>query len=203
MKNHLNFEIRRKLFHLSSLLIPSLAYLLPFKITFLLLSLGTFIVLLIDIGRFIPGKFSKLSFSILNFFNFNALYRKEEEKRLSGASYIMISSVICLQLLPVNIFIISFVILAISDSLSAIIGIKFGKHKLLNKSWEGTLTFFISSLMIALPLAMHFKYLLFNAFIASLFTTILELSSKKLKLDDNLLIPITFGFVLYVLETNF
>jgi len=146
---HYRDEVVRKLIHLCSLSIPVIYYFITRNEAIIILSIFTFIALLIDLSRlFFPG-FGKI---FLLFFGF--LLRKHEldnnKKNLNGATYVLISALICVLLFPKIIFVTAFSILIISDSLAALIGRKFGRHKFLSKSLEGTLAFFLSGSVVVL-----------------------------------------------------
>jgi dolichol kinase len=85
---------------------------------------------------------------------FGFLLRQHEvdtgKKNLNGATYVLISALICVIIFPKIFFVTAFTILIISDSLAALIGRKFGRHKLFAKSLEGTLAFFISASIVIL-----------------------------------------------------
>jgi dolichol kinase len=193
-QDNINFEINRKLLHLSSLWIPVIGFMLPFDSALILFLTIGIAVLSIDAGRLIPGKISKLSFGVIKIFKLSDLYRKSEHLKLSGASYMLFSTIISFLIFPGDIFFISLTILIICDSLAAIIGVKYGNHKIYdNKSWEGVIAFFISALILSICFSIHFKHPIINAIIASFVATIGETFASKLGLDDNLVIPLVFG----------
>ena len=88
----------------------------------------------------------------------------------------------------------SLLIMTISDSFAAIIGIKYGKTKLYqNKSLEGSFSFFITAFII-LVLFIPNLYL-FYLILISLAVTIVELFSFH-KINDNLVIPISSAILI-------
>lgn len=193
-QSNIGFEVNRKLFHLSSLWIPVVGLILPFDIA-LILFLGVgMLVLAVDAGRLLPGRAAKISFKLIKYLRFDKLYRKSEDTKLSGASYMLISAVISLIIFPADIFFISFTVLIVCDSLAAIIGTIWGSHKILgNKSMEGSVAFFISALILSVGFSWHFQYAVSSALLASFVATVGELFTNKLGVDDNLIIPIIFG----------
>jgi dolichol kinase len=91
-----------------------------------------------------------------------------------------------------KVTIIALLVLSISDSIAAIVGIKYGKTKLLNKSLEGSFAFLISASIIILSLSPS----LFIVNILAIFAAvIIELFSTPV-LNDNLLIPVMTALVL-------
>ena len=95
----------------------------------------------------------------------------------------------------------------ISDSASALIGRKFGKIKILSKSLEGSIAFFVSGIA-TVSLISYLTNQSINFWIASVFAvlvaTIIELISKDIiKIDDNLSIVLTMTLVINFLTKMF
>ncbi len=190
-------ELYRKLIHLTSLSIPIVYYFITAETAALILGILAGVALVIDLGRYIHPEIGKIFYKYFGF-----LLREHEldhkKKNLNGATYVLISALISVLIFPKVIFISAFSILIISDSLAALIGRKFGKHKFLSKSLEGTLTFFVSACIVILftPKVGGFfdEYLI--GFIAAFVGAIVENISFKL-VDDNLSIPLFVGFTMW------
>lgn len=190
-------ELFRKLIHLTSLSIPIVYYFISAQSAAIILGILAVLALVIDLGRYLHPETGKIFYKLFGF-----LLREHEldhkKKNLNGATYVLISALISVLIFPKVIFISAFSILIISDSLAALIGRKFGKHKFLSKSLEGTLTFFISACIVILftPKVGGFfeEYLI--GFIAAFVGAIVENISFKL-VDDNLSIPLAVGFTMW------
>jgi dolichol kinase len=124
----------------------------------------------------------------------------KEKKNLTGATYVLLSALICALLFPKVIFVTAFSILIISDTMAALIGRKFGKRKFLRKSFEGTLSFFISASIVVFftPKVGDFPLEYMIGFIAAFIGAIVENISYGLA-DDNLSIPISVGLTMWLL----
>jgi len=200
---HYRDEVVRKLIHLCSLSIPVIYYFITRNEAIIILSIFTFIALLIDLSRlFFPG-FGKI---FLLFFGF--LLRKHEldnnKKNLNGATYVLISALICVLLFPKIIFVTAFSILIISDSLAALIGRKFGRHKFLSKSLEGTLAFFLSGSVVVL-LSPKIEDTLIE-FLIGIFAVAIGAIVENISfgwMDDNLSVPISIGLTMWGLYLLF
>ena len=72
---------------------------------------------------------------------------------LSGATYVLIAALVTVIFFPKVFVILGIAVLIFGDIFAALIGRKFGKHKFLFKSLEGTLAFFVfgSLVMLATP----------------------------------------------------
>ncbi|GIK60202.1 MAG: dolichol kinase [Ignavibacteriota bacterium] len=190
-------ELFRKLIHLTSLSIPIVYYFITAKTAAIILGILTAAALIIDLSRYLHPETGKIFYKFFGF-----LLREHEldhkKKNLNGATYVLISALISVLIFPKVIFISAFSILIISDSLAALIGRKFGKHKFLSKSFEGTLTFFISACIVILftPKIGGFLEEYLIGFIAAFVGAIVENISFRL-IDDNLSIPLSVGFTMW------
>ena len=191
-------EILRKSIHLTSLWIPLIYVLYGQFICFILLIIAALGMLLIDLARISKGKLNQALMPVLMATQIDRTFRLHENDALSGASYMLIGALLSIFVFSKETFVTAYSILMISDTLAAIIGLLRGKHKLIgNKTLEGTLAFFTSSLVIVLI----YETSLYAACIACIFTTIAELFAKKLKIDDNLLIPISYCVIFEICKT--
>ncbi|NQT62207.1 MAG: phosphatidate cytidylyltransferase [Candidatus Marinimicrobia bacterium] len=182
-----NHELIRKAIHLSSSIIP-LSYWFLFERHFTLqivifLALG---FLTADYLRLKSGGIEKMFMRI-----FGSALRQHEKNNLTGATYVFTGAVVAIFLFPKEIAVPALLILSISDTLAALIGIPFGKHKFLKKSLEGSTAFFISTAVI---LAIFFPESTIISLIIAAIVTLAE--AYPMNLDDNFLIPILSGTLL-------
>ncbi len=192
-------EVVRKLIHLCSLSIPIIYYFISKTSAVIILSIATLVALVIDLSRHFLPSAGKVFYSIFGF-----LLREHEvdtrKKNLNGATYVLISALICVIIFPKILFLTAFSILIVSDSLAALIGRKYGKHKFLSKSLEGTLTFFISAIIVVFFTpkveGLFSEYLIGIA--AAAIGAIVENISFGFA-DDNLSIPISIGLSMWLL----
>lgn len=196
-------ELVRKLIHLFSLSIPVIYYFIPSSVSITILAVLTILALIIDLGRFFSSSFANIFYKVFGF-----LLRKheldEKKKNLTGATYVLISALICGIIFPKVIFVTAFTILIISDTMAALIGRKFGKIKFLRKSFEGTLSFFISASIVVFftPKVGNFPMEYLIGIIAAFVGAIIENISYGFA-DDNLSIPLSVGFTMWGLYLLF
>ncbi|HZV12688.1 MAG TPA: SEC59/DGK1/VTE5 family protein [Candidatus Kapabacteria bacterium] len=191
-------ELVRKLIHLTSLSIP-IAYYYWSRQTMLeiLVPLAAASVL-IDIGRFYVPPVAKWFYAA-----FRPLLREHERdhsrKLLNGASYVLISAVLCVFVFPKLVTITSFSVLIISDTAAALVGRRYGKNKFFQKSLEGAAGFFISALVVILviPKLQEGAAEYVVAIIGAAVATIVESASIEMHMDDNLSIPISMGLTMW------
>ncbi|MBN1949125.1 MAG: phosphatidate cytidylyltransferase [Candidatus Cloacimonetes bacterium] len=119
---------------------------------------------------------------------FGPVLRQQEEVSFTGATYLLISSVVCIGLFPAEIAFVCLAFLAVGDTFAAVIGVSFGKRKLAGgrKSVEGSLACFVVTFLFAL-----FWLYPLVALTGAILATLAEMSG--LPLDDNLKIPIVSG----------
>lgn len=193
-------ELIRKTIHLGSLSIPVVYNMVPKSVALWILFPLLAFSLFVDIGRYYLPWLRRIVDKV-----FDRILRPHERVSkqilLSGATYVLISAVICVILFPKLITVTAFAVLILADASSALIGRAFGKHKFFDKSLEGSLAFVGSAWIVILltPKAgpMPVEYLI--GAIASLVGAVAEAASVTLHFDDNLSVPLTVGGTIWLL----
>ena len=190
----LSQEYIRKGIHLLNLVIPlSYFYVFTEKWEFLIiLSLITLCFIVIDISRhFIP-----LIKSIFSFF-FDKMLREHELKgKLTGATWVMIASCVSITLFSKPVAILCLLYMSLGDTAAGLIGQKYGKHRIGNKTWEGFVAGLIVCIIIAISYDMLPKYI---ALSGALVAMIMEI--MPIPLDDNFKIPLGSGGIMMMLSS--
>ncbi len=129
---------------------------------------------------------------------------KVDDVRLNGASHVLIAACACVWLFPKIIAITAFSILIVSDICAALVGRRFGSHRFLDKSLEGTLAFAVSAIGVVLVIASissaPISFVVIGAF-ASIVGALVENISPRLRLDDNISIPGSVGLTMLILTS--
>jgi len=185
---NLRTEIFRKIMHLLSSIIGFSVLLLDKSLYIPLLLTLTLFIVSFDFLR-IKFEFMRKIYNLL----FHIFTRVDEKKQITGASFLFIGSSIVVCFFEQQIAVAGLLILSFSDSFAALVGIIFGKTKLFNKTLEGSITFFITSLIILNLLGFD----LLQNFTVSCIATIVELFSSY-KYNDNISIPISVCFSIYI-----
>jgi len=190
-------ELVRKLIHLSSLSIPIIYYFISSESAAIILAVLAGISLILDLARHYLPEVGEVFYKIFGFILREHEVNKDE-KNLNGATYVLISALLGVLIFPKVIFISAFSILIVSDSMAALIGRKFGTHKFLLKSLEGTFAFFISACVVIFftPKIGNFYEEYLIGFAAAAVGAVVENVSSKL-IDDNLSIPVSVGFTMW------
>lgn len=193
------FEILRKSIHMCSLSIPIVYYYITEELALKILIPLTLFSLIIDLGRYVIPSLNKY-FEFLFGFLLREHERDSKKKNLSGATYVFIAAVVSLIILPKVLFITAFAVLILSDIAAALIGRRFGRHKFLAKSLEGTLAFFVVGCIVVIFTPkfadLPAEYLI--AFAAIAVGAIAENISYGWA-DDNLVIPLSIGVSMWLL----
>jgi len=186
-------EIQRQLVHLSGAFFVILAQFIPRIHTIaIFVSIALFFF---TYSRYVKN--SKRSYSVVNVVEnkIRSLFLKFERHNVKnpfeGAFYFYAGCAFSFILFPLDIASASSIILAVGDSFSAIIGRLFGKHRIGQRTVEGTLAFVLTAF-----LASVFFVNPFMALSGAIIGSLVELTSK---INDNLTIPLVSGvFMLLV-----
>tara|TARA_B100001167_G_C16738851_1_gene289939 strand:+ start:236 stop:841 length:606 start_codon:yes stop_codon:yes gene_type:complete len=189
-------EVFRKLIHLSSLWMVVTVYVLTQSQAILLFS-----TLLMGFVVFEYGRRHIRIIQYLTSQYLNTILRTHENQSMTGAFYVVLATLLSVILFDNAVAIISIAIMILSDTFAALIGRKYGKVCILDKSLEGCTAFFLSTVLL-LKIAVAMSLILVNLptiMMVSLLVTIVELLSSKLQIDDNLSIVLASGFLLTVM----
>jgi dolichol kinase len=195
-------EFVRKAIHLCSLSIPIVYYFIPRPTALSILLPLTLAFGLIDMARV----YHEPTRNLFHRF-FGWLLRSHERDghslRLTGATYVLVSACLFIWLFPKVIFITAFSILIVSDTLAALVGRKFGKHPLFEKSIEGTAAFLLSALVVVAlaPKAVGTMNEYFVGGVAATIGAFIEAS--PIRIDDNLSIPLSVGVAMHLMYILF
>jgi dolichol kinase len=189
-----NFELKRKLAHILfgivGLLLLVYGLITPLQI-FLILIIGVLISFLS----------LKIDIPIIGYF-LEAFERDQDKKQLPGRGvlFAVAGALLVLQLFEKQMALASITILVFADPISHIVGSNFGKIKsILNskKNIEGTIAGTIISTIIALSFVPF--YLAFSAALISMIFELLTIKIQDIQLDDNLIIPLIAGTVMFLI----
>jgi dolichol kinase len=188
------YEVARKAIHLSSLSIPIIYWFISRELALILLVPLFSGFFLIDL---LKNFFTPVSVWYHN--TFGAMLRTHELKQgkahLNGATYIVMAALLLVLFFPKIIAVAAFTMVAVSDTLAAIIGKTFGKHRFGQKSVEGSVAFFLSALVVVVIVPG------LNPFIGIIMATSGTLTEAfivrigEFKIDDNLSIPLVSASV--------
>jgi dolichol kinase len=197
MRKKLRKEILRKLFHLYQIAIILAYVILRYYFSE---RIATFVIAMVLIV-ILEYEFLRLEFKVKIPDPFGIM-RSHEKKNVTGMLYMVLATIVVFAAFDFKIALIALLLTVFGDLVSAIIGIRFGRHRIKNgKSVEGFVAGFVVNLLVAGIFLWEYPLIvLAMAFVASF----VELITYKL--DDNLTVPIFSGFaghtVAYLLGVN-
>jgi dolichol kinase len=199
-----NLQIMRRLFHMFNGLAVATLYLVSFNHSQMVHLLGTFACALYVVEQ-IRVNYPETAGKLLPFTRF--IIRAEEQLKESAMVPYAMAVLLTIVAFPKHIALVGIYSLAIADPLSAIIGIRFGKHKITpTRSVEGSIAFFVSITAVALFVLSGFngKFDLLVLFISVLLGGLCTAFDMiPLKLDDNLTIPLFTSAMLWLICSIF
>jgi dolichol kinase len=170
-------EIGRKLFHVSSVVIPALVWILPRPVAVAGLVALALTAVTVDFAR-LRMRWARYHFLSRT----RTLLRTHERHGFAGATYMVVAYAAALLLFPTPIAVAGMLYNGLGDASAALVGKRFGRHRTAwGKSWEGFAAGLAVSLAVGLllpgipPLA---------ALAGGLTAAIIEFLA--LPLDDNL-----------------
>jgi dolichol kinase len=185
-------EIIRKAIHFSSLAIPLGLYFLPQGLGRTLMLILVVLVLSADVIRLQHPGIRRIFY-----FVFGGILREHERFNLLGSTYLLISSLICVYAFDKAVAVSALGFLVVGDTMAALIGRRWGRIKILDKSLEGSLACLGSCLLIGWIYPGH-ELSPVMIWAGSLVATLIEL--LPIPLDDNMRIPLAAGFAMTLLH---
>lgn len=191
-------EIARKAIHLCSLSIPIVYYFVSKSTALTILIPIAVLFGVSDVIRLLHPPTGRLYEKYFGFL-LRSHERNDRGRRLNGATYVLLSAAVCIWLFPKVIVITAFTILIVSDSFAALIGRKFGRHRFMGKSFEGSSAFLLSALVVV-AVAPKISYLP-TEYLIGIAAAVLGAVVEALPpiIDDNLSIPISISLAMWLL----
>ncbi len=183
--------LKRGLFHIfAGLSVAVVALFIPRMVLLTSIGVVTFVFLAFDILRLRSPGINRWFFS-----HFKWLLREEEASHLTGASYMLVGSLIAFLVFQRDIAVLAICFLAIGDAVATITGKYLGRMSIFGKTVEGDLACFISCVVTGFV----FYYAGFNIgllaiLVGSLGATIAEVI--PLPINDNLTMPLLAGLAM-------
>ena len=181
-------EIRRKIVHMATLIIPA-GYALTSEEIVLIFLLPFFLCYLsVDLLRHFHSGLA----SLFRKYFFGRVLREEENPTFMGSTYFLFSAILTILLFPKSIAIVSLLILILSDTAAALVGKGIGRISVFGKTLEGSVAFCLSSLLIVW---IYPNLNLLSGFLGALGATVAEV--LPIGVDDNLTISLVAGTIIF------
>lgn len=188
-------ESSRKVLHLCTALVPLAYIFLPRATMLALLGPCVAFAVIIEILRHSNRRFQALFRRRVGF-----MVRRREWGRVCGSTYVLVGAFLSVLLFDKSVAVAVLLILTVSDTAASLVGLRFGRTRLVGKSLEGSSAFFVTALAI-LFFTLHgsLVLLIVAALVATVTEAIPALRFGRLELNDNLLIPLVTGGTLHLL----
>lgn len=186
-------ELRRKSIHLLGLVVPILYFFTSRDL--IIIGVGALLTLALA-AELLKGVVPGVRVIFLRIFS--PILRSQEQKGgLTGATYFLIGSFLCILLFDKTLAIVCLCFLTLGDLCAALIGKQWGRIKLFSrKSLEGSLACFVVCTAAALLIGLHPVVAIAGALVA----TLIEL--LPVGVDDNVTIPLISGLAMHLLVSN-
>ncbi|MBN2417446.1 hypothetical protein JXO52_16540 [bacterium] len=184
-------ELLRKSIHLLLLVIPLAIRMLSRGEMLTILGTLLFVAAAVELLRRYNARFGRLFLAVTG-----TMLREHEKEHLTGATYLLLSSFVCVLVFSSWIAQVALLFVVVSDGLSALAGKFWGKHPWIGgKTWEGNAVFILTAVAIVLlhpdcPSAVGLAGGA-AAFVCDVFIT---------GIDDNLTIPLCSGVMMQVIS---
>ncbi len=131
------------------------------------------------------------------------IFRKGEEKRFSSMTIFLISTFMIILFFPfeIEIAIASLFFLVFGDMFGKIFGLAYGRHKIFDKTLEGTLAYIGSVIMIGFILYTSLDIHIIILISGGIAAPLIEL--LPLGINDNFTVPIISGAVMFAVKIFF
>ena len=186
-------ELRRKSIHLLGLVVPILYFFTSRDL--IIIGVGALLTLVLA-AELLKGVVPGVRVIFLRIFS--PILRSQEQKGgLTGATYFLIGSFLCILLFDKTLAIVCLCFLTLGDLCAALIGKQWGRIKLFSrKSLEGSLACFVVCTAAALLIGLHPVVAIAGALVA----TLIEL--LPIGVDDNVTIPLISGLAMHLLISS-
>ena len=168
----------------------------------LLISAAVLILIPLDLLRLRYKKINKTALAW-----FKPFLRNEEIRSFSAMSYLLLGAFFVIVLFPKKIAMLSLIMLAVGDPASSIIGIVYGRDRIVgNKTLQGTLAGFFACTIAAFIFYYFQEIMIERIILVSLITGLIGAFAELIpvpKLDDNFTIPIISATLLWLLFNLF
>lgn len=196
-------EVLRKSIHLCSLSIPIGYYFMTRELALTMLIPLALFSIIVDTSRHFFPSFSRLFYTLFGF-----MLRKHEKdskkKNFNGATFVLISAVLVVLLFPKIFAITGFAVLIIGDISAALFGRKFGRHRFLKKSLEGSSAFLVTSTVVIFFTPKITGSI--EEYIIAFAAVVIGMIAENLSFgwaDDNLTVPVSIALSMWALYAIF
>ncbi|MFX1448294.1 MAG: glycerol-3-phosphate acyltransferase [Promethearchaeota archaeon] len=160
-------------------------------VALLIIGIVAIAFIVLDVTRFLNKQTNELLTVKIK-----SIFKKGEEKKFSSMTIFLVATFISILLFEKNIAITALTFLIFGDIFSKIFGLAYGRHKIFQKTLEGTLAYFGCVLICAFVLYNILEIKLYILLIGCIVAPLVELFSFQL--NDNFTVSLISGSVMTV-----
>lgn len=176
-------EAGRKAIHIFALVMPIGLWLVPVQIARWVLFCFFLLLASIDIARWGDTPLSRFLRGQLD-----SVLRPHERRRFSGGTYILAAGALCSLLFAKPVAVAVLICIIVGDTAAVFVGRSIGRIHFGHKTLEGSLAFFLSSLICILWIpTLTFEVKLLGAAVAAV------VEALPIPMDDNITVPLIAG----------
>ena len=183
----------RKLWHLiGGSVFPILAFFISYNVLLIILGTATAVIVACEIARFTSPVVGQWMISRLRW-----VMKSEERVQLTASTYLLFASLVVFLLFDKYVAITSLLFLSVGDFMAAVVGKRFGRRRIFNKTLAGSLACLASCLVIGVVMTnVGNGMVLPVALVGAVAATIVEL--LPIPVDDNFTIPVVSAGIMTV-----
>lgn len=200
-------ELKRKSLHLTGLVVPLIYYLLGREAALTVTGVAFLLFVILEPFRIIEELRDNIKRRLRIYVDNDVFERMEnlerqideitrghERNRVAAHIYFAAASFIVIYFFPMNMAVGAITVATLGDALAAIVGKSLGKHRFSNgKSLEGSLAYFISALLVLIPLVG-----VYGAVVGAIGGTLAEF--YNLPPDDNFSNQLAVAVIIYLVS---
>jgi len=184
-------KLWRRLWHLAGgLFFPIMAFFIPREALLITVGVITGIFVAWEVARFVSSRINRWSVSHLGM-----VLKREEQFQPTGTTLLLLASFLVFLLFDKYIAITALLFVAVGDPVAAIVGSRFGKHRLSEKTVEGSMACLASCLIVGMLMTKASATLtLPTVTCGAICATVTEL--LPIPADDNFTMPLSSAVVM-------
>lgn len=189
-----DFRLWRTLARPAAMAFPILSFFISKAVLVTLIGSVLALFFFTDLVRILNKRVNK--FFLKDIKNAFPMYKDKEQVRISSMTLFLFGCFLSFLLFDRNIAFTAVTFLIFGDMSAKILGLAYGRHKLFNKTFEGSLAHFMACVVVGYVLHLYLNIPLLLIFAGAISATLIE--AVPFNVDDNLSVPVVTGAILTI-----